>query len=184
MEGYLKKWVNLISGWKPRYFILHDGLLTYCESKGSQCKGSVFLKIATITCHPNDPLRITINSGSTDINIRCDTMEEKEKWLQALKQAQEKSIKQEEESKYPEKEIKNCEGRLSVDTRGLLKESSLDSLKEQLAQLWVKQAEFSEILSLMGPKLASNTSTQNLYEKLEALATDMKVRVFLNFLKF
>lgn len=175
MEGYLKKWVNIISGWKPRYFILHDGVLTYCESKGGKTKGSIYLKIATIISNESDPLRITINTGSAEINIRAETLQEKENWLAALKNEQENALKEDEERKYPEKEIKAYEGRLSVETKGLLKESSLDKLKEHLAQLWVKQAEFSEVLSLVQPKLDKNPGTQNLVEKLEALANELKV---------
>jgi PH domain. len=175
MEGYLKKWVNIISGWKPRYFILHDGVLTYCETKGGPTKGSIYLKIATITSNESDPLRITINSGSGEINIRAETLQEKENWLNALKNEQEAALREDEDNKYPEKEIKEYEGRLSVETKGLLKESSLDRLKEQLAQLWVKQAEFSEVLSLMQPKLDKTPGTQNLVEKLETLAHEIKV---------
>jgi hypothetical protein len=29
MEGKLKKWTNLIGGWKDRYFVLRDDVLTY-----------------------------------------------------------------------------------------------------------------------------------------------------------
>jgi hypothetical protein len=33
MEGQLKKWTNLISGWKYRYFILKKDILTYFDEK-------------------------------------------------------------------------------------------------------------------------------------------------------
>jgi hypothetical protein len=31
MEGNLKKWTNLISGWQNRYFILNNDILTYFD---------------------------------------------------------------------------------------------------------------------------------------------------------
>lgn len=33
MEGKLKKWTNLLSGWKDRYFVLTDDILTYYYEK-------------------------------------------------------------------------------------------------------------------------------------------------------
>lgn len=33
MEGNLKKWTNLLGGWKNRYFILTDDVLTYYDFK-------------------------------------------------------------------------------------------------------------------------------------------------------
>ena len=33
MEGELKKWTNLIGGWKFRYFILKNNILTYFDEK-------------------------------------------------------------------------------------------------------------------------------------------------------
>jgi hypothetical protein len=34
MEGYLKKWINMLLLWKDRYFILHEDCLHYCDVKG------------------------------------------------------------------------------------------------------------------------------------------------------
>ena len=33
MESNLKKWTNLLGGWKDRYFILTDDVLTYYVCK-------------------------------------------------------------------------------------------------------------------------------------------------------
>jgi|LauGreDrversion4_2_1035121.scaffolds.fasta_scaffold2827415_1 hypothetical protein len=38
MEGYLKKWVNIMYRWKRRFFILHDDILVYCKEKGGEKK--------------------------------------------------------------------------------------------------------------------------------------------------
>ena len=39
MEGYLKKYINFLKGWKKRYFILHEDTLVYCEGKGGKTLG-------------------------------------------------------------------------------------------------------------------------------------------------
>lgn len=84
MEGNLKKWVNIVSGWKTRYFVLHDDVLTYCETKGSETKGIISLKIAKIIQFDDDPLRIAIDTGTSEIHVRAPTLGEKLKWYDAL----------------------------------------------------------------------------------------------------
>jgi hypothetical protein len=34
MKGYLKKWTNYTSGWKLRWFVLEDGVLSYYKHQG------------------------------------------------------------------------------------------------------------------------------------------------------
>lgn len=31
MRGFLSKWVNYRSGWRTRWFVLENGVLSYCE---------------------------------------------------------------------------------------------------------------------------------------------------------
>jgi hypothetical protein len=31
LKGYLSKWVNYRQGWKTRWFVIKDGVLSYCE---------------------------------------------------------------------------------------------------------------------------------------------------------
>lgn len=31
LKGYLSKWTNYIHGWQPRYMMLQDKTLSYCE---------------------------------------------------------------------------------------------------------------------------------------------------------
>lgn len=35
LKGFLSKWVNYRSGWRTRWFVLENGVLSYCESAGS-----------------------------------------------------------------------------------------------------------------------------------------------------
>lgn len=38
MKGYLKKWTNYTGGWKLRWFVLEDGVLSYYKHQGEICK--------------------------------------------------------------------------------------------------------------------------------------------------
>ena len=156
LEGYLRKWVNIMYGWKPRYFILHDGLLTFCDSKGGRKKGTIYLKIARISVIPEDPLRIVLHTGTNELHLRADTPEEMKKWYQALRQEQEESIRRDDMKDYPEKEIESVEKHLSPQAKAFTKDVNLDSLKEKLAELWVCQAQFDETLSSVGAKAKNN----------------------------
>jgi hypothetical protein len=31
LKGFLSKWVNYRSGWRTRWFVLENGVLSYCE---------------------------------------------------------------------------------------------------------------------------------------------------------
>jgi hypothetical protein len=35
LKGFLSKWVNYRSGWRTRWFVLENGVLSYCESAAS-----------------------------------------------------------------------------------------------------------------------------------------------------
>jgi hypothetical protein len=69
MEGELKRWENIF--WKINYFILYYDILTYCDKKGGKKLGSIHLKVSEIIFVPDDPLRIIINTGISDIILRA-----------------------------------------------------------------------------------------------------------------
>jgi oxysterol-binding protein 1 len=45
------------------------------------------MKIASLTTVPDDPLKIIINSGTSEIIIRASSIEEKSKWVNSLRDA-------------------------------------------------------------------------------------------------
>jgi len=45
MKGFLKKWTNYTSGWKLRWFVLEDGVLSYYKHQGLFVH--VFIKVAS-----------------------------------------------------------------------------------------------------------------------------------------
>ena len=46
MKGYLKKWTNYTNGWKLRFFVLEDGVLSYYKHQG---KASIELRVLVKT---------------------------------------------------------------------------------------------------------------------------------------
>ncbi len=181
LEGYLRKWVNIMYGWKPRYFILHEGLLTFCDKKGGKKKGTIYVRIANISTIAEDPLRIIINTGTSEIHVRAETVDEMKQWLDALNKAKQEDQQLEHQSAYPEKTIENVEKTLSPEAKAITKDVNVDSLKEKLAQIWVCQAEFDETLSHIIPKVKMMPSLFDSLTKLEQLGSDLKV--FLNYFK-
>ena len=95
MEGYLHKWVNYLYGWKLRYFILHNGVLHYCQDKGFSRKGAIHLNVAHISLHDKNPRRFSIDSGCTVIHLKAASSDLAKMWVQVLK-AEKDTLMQEE----------------------------------------------------------------------------------------
>jgi ankyrin repeat protein len=48
MKGYLKKWTNYTSGWKLRWFVLEDGVLSYYKHQGNhKCHSFLFPQLTS-----------------------------------------------------------------------------------------------------------------------------------------
>jgi PH domain. len=48
MRGYLKKWTNYTSGYKLRWFVLEDGVLSYYKHQGGFSKSSRLAIVSNI----------------------------------------------------------------------------------------------------------------------------------------
>lgn len=132
----MSQWINIVYRWKVRYFILHNGILVYCDKKDGLKKGSIHLQISSIILIPNDPLRIIINSGTKEIHLRAKTISEKIKWVSALRNQQEQSFS-------------------SSSMNGMNKPSIISSqitnsrskIQEMLTEVWTNQAKFDEAMA-------------------------------------
>ena len=167
MEGYLSQWINIVYRWKLRYFILHNGILVYCDKKDGAKKGSIHLQISSIILIPNDPLRIIINSGTKEINLRAKTISEKIKWVSALRNQQEDSFMN--------------SSKRSLNGKAIM-QNSLHSTKskaqEMLTEVWTSQAKFDEAMA----DLATEKLPPSLVRKLQNvsdLASNLKKSVTL-----
>ena len=172
MEGYLQKWIGIVYGWKSRYFILHYDVLIYCNNKGEQKKGSVSLKVASFSETPEDPLRIIADTGVNEMHLRAKTVEEKLRWLNALKKAQQEVNVNEEKLTYKYTED---ERHLSPASKQLFKDSKINALHDSIAELWTSQAEFDEAMSMLIPKIEKNNEAMEIAEKMIELGNQLKV---------
>ena len=88
------KWTNYIEFWKERKFIIKGPILSYyCpENKSNKPKKRIFLGLAEIfepkldlEDEEDDEFEFQIKSGSDHYYMRAKNKEEKQKWLNALK---------------------------------------------------------------------------------------------------
>ena len=171
----MKRWTGIVTRWKKQYFILHDGILLYCNEKGGQTQGSIHLKISSLILTPDDPLRIIINSGTKEIHLRASSIEEKMGWVNALRTSQAQTI-HDRSSVYDDVDrIANTGSDVSEEVKNYFSHSNLKGLNEELAQLWSTQACFEEALSVAAPKVDKNDKNYEKYENLRRLAAQMKV---------
>lgn len=178
MEGYLLKWTNIIYRWKPYYFILHNDVLLYCEKKGGPKRGAIYLKISSVTQQLDYPLRIYINTGTTEIILRAQSIEEKIKWQNKLKEAQEKNFNNDQNLQELEQLVQS-NNHISQVAKKIILDTNLDKINEYLAEIWVQQAHLDETLSILSPKLDQNPQLSEYAEKLEKCAHYLKKNVTL-----
>ncbi|KAK9458718.1 Oxysterol-binding protein-domain-containing protein [Lipomyces oligophaga] len=91
MRGYLKKWTNYTSGYKLRWFVLENGILSYYKHQddtGTACRGSINMKIASLKLDSSEKHRFEIiGKGSVRYHLRANHPIEANRWVWALSQA-------------------------------------------------------------------------------------------------
>ncbi|GAA6054540.1 hypothetical protein NBRC10513_006078 [Rhodotorula toruloides] len=93
MKGYLQKWTNVAKGYKPRWFVLDNGHLSYYrsqEDEGKASRGSINMSIAKIDPPGTDKLKFTVGSrlGKTSpaLYLKGNHPVEVMRWVDALRQ--------------------------------------------------------------------------------------------------
>lgn len=109
MKGYLRKWTNYTSGYKLRWFVLEDGVLSYYKHQddaGSACRGAINMRIAKLKMDPKDKLLFEIHGkSSVKYNLKANHEVEQKRWFWALNNAiQWAKDEEREESKRQEQE--------------------------------------------------------------------------------
>lgn len=97
-KGWLGKWTNLTGRYKPRWFVLEDGILSYYHSpsdQGKHARGSISLRYATVKADGANPLRFEVlaepgKNGSIDtkLYLRGSHPAERARWVQLLRASQ------------------------------------------------------------------------------------------------
>uniref|UniRef100_A0A6P7FND5 Pleckstrin homology domain-containing family A member 3-like isoform X2 n=1 Tax=Diabrotica virgifera virgifera TaxID=50390 RepID=A0A6P7FND5_DIAVI len=88
MEGILWKWTNYWNGWQTRWFVLENGVLSYCKSQDEVkqgFKGSVKVQACEINvCFLDNTRMDLVIPGEQHLYLRAATSQERQKWLVAL----------------------------------------------------------------------------------------------------
>ncbi|KAK9237344.1 Oxysterol-binding protein-domain-containing protein [Lipomyces kononenkoae] len=91
MKGYLKKWTNYTGGYKLRWFVLENGILSYYKHQddaGTACRGSINMRIANLRLDSSEKQRFEIiGKGSVRYHLRANHPVEANRWVWALTQA-------------------------------------------------------------------------------------------------
>lgn len=91
MKGYLKKWTNYTTGYKLRWFVLEDCVLSYYKHQddtGSACRGAINMRIAKLDMDPQDKTRFSIlGKSSVKYHLKANHVVEAKRWFWALNNA-------------------------------------------------------------------------------------------------
>ena len=116
MKGYLKKWTNYRSGYKLRWFVLEEGVLSYYKHQddaGSACRGAINMRIAKLHMDPQDKTRFEIHGkSSVKYHLKANHVVEAKRWFWALNNA----------IQFTKDEAKEEEKRRTIDTESLRNE--------------------------------------------------------------
>ncbi|KAJ1913056.1 hypothetical protein IWQ60_009374 [Tieghemiomyces parasiticus] len=107
LQGYLLKWTNFASGYKRRYFVLENGVLSYYKDKAdasNACRGAINLKIANINFDAKDQTTFDVQGkGSVRYRLRAEYPVEAKRWALALTQSKQWAL----DSTEPSRSVEN-----------------------------------------------------------------------------
>ncbi|KAI4174063.1 MAG: hypothetical protein LQ343_002627 [Gyalolechia ehrenbergii] len=91
IKGYLKKWTNYTTGFKLRWFVLEDGVLSYYKHQddaGSACRGAINMKIAKLYMDAQDKTKFEIEGkSSVKYHLKANHVVEAKRWFWVLNNA-------------------------------------------------------------------------------------------------
>lgn len=92
VEGYLNKWTNFTGGYKLRWFVLKDGVLSYykrSEDTERACRGSISLKQAKLHLDSSEKLKFDVTAPAARIkfHLKGNHPIETSRWVWALTNA-------------------------------------------------------------------------------------------------
>ncbi|KAL8675602.1 MAG: hypothetical protein Q9168_000114 [Polycauliona sp. 1 TL-2023] len=91
IKGYLKKWTNYTTGFKLRWFVLEDGVLSYYKHQDdadAACRGAINMRIAKLHMDPQDKTRFEIEGkSSVKYHLKANHVVEAKRWFWVLNNA-------------------------------------------------------------------------------------------------
>ena len=127
-QGYLQKWTNYASGYKHRWFVLSNGILSYYKNETecpANCRGSILLRHAQISQLPHEKCRFSITNGlSIKLHLRASSEEEAMKWVLFLKESKNQTLARRPTNTYGTTGQSSCVRRL--ETQPQLTSSSFE----------------------------------------------------------
>ena len=132
MEGYLYKWTNMISGWKPRYIIIKHGRLEISNSKEDENKK--IYNLTQISLVNQKKLEFILDDKVNKIQIFLKAISEVEKasWIFSIKDEQSRVKCEIMESN--QKNTKSFRQKIQVDPFLCLK-TSLNNIQENIFEM-------------------------------------------------
>ncbi|KAJ4987143.1 oxysterol-binding protein [Stagonosporopsis vannaccii] len=164
MKGYLKKWTNYTSGYKLRWFVLEDGVLSYYKHQddtGSACRGAINMRIGKLHMDPQDKQRFEIQGkSSVKYHLKANHQVEAKRWYWALNNA----------IQWAKDEAREEEKRATQDQ---------EALKQAKVELLSKEGDSSSLSSsrMTGSRNLAPPSSNNLGVPLTALDTSSRSAV-------
>jgi hypothetical protein len=153
MKGYLKKWTNYTSGYKLRWFVLEDGVLSYYKHQddtGSACRGAINMRIAKLYMDPQDKQRFEIQGkSSVKYHLKANHQVEAKRWFWALNNA----------IQWSKDEAREEEKRANQDSE-MLKQAKIEQLQGGGDTSSVTSSRMTGSRNLATSKSCSLTSTR------------------------
>jgi ankyrin repeat protein len=139
MKGYLKKWTNYTTGYKLRWFVLEDGVLSYYKHQddtGSACRGAINMRIAKLYMDPQDKQRFEIQGkSSVKYHLKANHQVEAKRWYWALNNAIQWSkdeAREEEKRANRDQEMLQQAKMEQLDKHSSIREGDVQSLNSSM----------------------------------------------------
>ncbi|GAA6017217.1 hypothetical protein JCM11491_001856 [Sporobolomyces phaffii] len=102
MRGYLSKWTNMARGWRSRWFVLDNGVLSYYrsqEDEGKASRGSISMSVARVHAGESDKLKFTVSNklgkSLPSFYLKGNHPVEVMRWVDSLRHATDHAQQQE-----------------------------------------------------------------------------------------
>jgi hypothetical protein len=177
MEGNLKMYLGILSRWQTKYFILHEEVLSFCDTRGSKIQGNMHLGLASVQSELDDLLVITISNGVSELKLAAENLPDKLKWVSAFTRVQQN---------YQQNAIRNSlfsngeQGqfsgknlfKLEPEIRKLLHSKESTFANDKLTDVWLLQAQLKHNLFNLEMRFPEESEEYQICENMGKISDD------------